>query len=156
MAETDTPNPILAMIDKAVEEKTFGLDALTAVQKIKEQAAKLDKDLTYSRQSLEQQKRETERAESGQRVAVEKVKQWEAREAAVAAREAKVTELEKQTAVAQAQSGAYFTVLDRMFANRQFRETVMENAMKPVPMPGGYTNSASETRTVTTDRSDLK
>lgn len=156
MADAETPNPILALIDKAVEEKTFSLDALTAVQKIKEQATKLDRDLKNAQQSLEHQKRETDRESTARARAEEKVKAWDAREAAIVAREAKLTELEKQSAVAQAESRVYFTVIDKMFANRQFRETVMESNMTPVPSAGGYSQSASGSRSVTTERSDIK
>lgn len=157
MTDAATPNPILALIDRAVEEKTFSLDALTAVQKIKEQATKLDTDLKYARDSLKSQQHETEREASAKRRAEEVVKTWEAREAAIAVREAKVTELEKASAVAQAEARTFNSVFDRMFANRQFREMIIESGNVPMAGgAGGYPQSMPNNKAVTVDRSDIK
>lgn len=150
----ETPNPILALIDKAVEEKTFSLDALIAVQRIKEEATKLEKDLRYARSSIESYKIDLGREQAKRNTAEENVKKWQEREAALVAREAKITELELKTAVAEAESRVYASITDKMFANRILRENVVVSATRPIIAPGQsyQSGTASETSSTNTER----
>jgi len=152
----EAANPVLLAIDKAVEEKTFSLDALKAIQAIKEQAEKLGKDLKYAQSNLERSKIDTERERSAKDRAEKTVQEWEKRESDLKARETKVTELEKQAAVAMAVSAAQLNMFGMVFANRTLRENIMETASKPVPnnTPGMYPTMMSESTNRTIDRTE--
>lgn len=78
-------------------------------------------------------------------------------EAALVVRETVMKNLEQGAAVAQAISGTYQTIFDKMFANRQTRETMVDSITKQHPMQGGYGfQSATDTHSNTVDRTDVK
>lgn len=76
---TDETNPILALIDKAVEEKTFSLDALKAVAAIKEEATRLAKTVELREREAKRLNIELTQANDRANAALKVVEEWKAR-----------------------------------------------------------------------------
>lgn len=127
---------ILKLIDKAVEEKTFSLDALTAIQTIKETARLLQEQvdrLTQSNTStsnLVQQLKDVIAARDAE------IALLKGREFAIEAREKNMSSLERSSAVATAKHEAYADIVTKMFANRTMRENVIEQGQHSFPPSG--------------------
>jgi hypothetical protein len=149
---------ILKLIDKAVEEKTFSLEGLGAVQKIKEQAGVLQKRVEALEAELDRAKTFTSELRNVIVARDTEISVLKGRETAVAARELKMFELEKATAVAEAVRLTIDTMFTRMFANRQYRENIMDSHSKAIPpVPGSgmtYPTMHTESATRTVERED--
>lgn len=130
-------NDLTTMIENVVREKTFSLDAVQAIEEIRKKAAKLEADLETSRS-------ETKNYGAQLSTAKAEIAEWsirssaiDARDKAVAEREKKITELEKTSAVAAAESSILRGVVDKVFANRTVRESILTD------QPVAYTASGS-------------
>lgn len=149
---------ILKMIDKAVEEKTFSLEGLGAVQKIKEQAGILQKRVDQLDGDLEQSRRFNSELKTVISARDAEIAVLKGREDALKNREAKMFELEKATAVAEAVRLTFDTMFTRMFANRQYRENITDSHSKAIPPAAGSGNSYptmhTESATRTVERED--
>jgi hypothetical protein len=148
-----TQNELSALISKTVEEQTFSLDAVKAIGAIRDRAIALEGSLAATTRLAD------DRAEQLAKQA-EVVRGWEAKSAAMdarastlVAREAKITELEKTTAVAQAQFTTLDNVFSRIFANRQIRESTLTSAPIAQQASGGSYVSNYDTRN-TIDRTE--
>lgn len=152
----EAQNPILTAIDKLVEEKTFNLDALSAIQKLREQAVELDRKLKYAEHSKAELKIERDHKNTRITSLEKELKTWTDRESALRARELTVTELEKSTAVQGAIAQTYATIVDKMFANRVVRENFTESISRPIANGQYGVNYHTETRTETTEKEDKR
>lgn len=143
---------IMKLIDKAVEEKTFSLDALSAIQKIKDQAALLNARVEQLSNDLDRGTKHNADLKSVINAQDAEIAKWQNREKELIEREKKHIDLEKNCAVAVAVQLAQDKMFERMFANRQFRESVIENGMRAVAnhAPGGYSTTLPETHNKST------
>lgn len=143
---------ILKLIDKAVEEKTFSLDGLSAVQKIKDQVilsnARIEELTTW----LKQKEKHNDELKAAIKEKEFEIAKWKTRENELVEREKKHIDLEKNCAVSVAVQIAQDKMFERLFANRQFRESVVESSTRAVPnqVPGGYPTTLTETSNKTT------
>lgn len=143
MPNEDVIPDVVAMLDSLVEKKTFSLDAMTAIQKLKERAGFDAKDLQRTKYDLAATIRERDNYQS-------KYEKFFKREAELTARENILTTLERDVAVAKAVQGAYKDMFDRMFANRQTRELINTQNWVPNPSPsGGYPVPMTDTKDIT-------
>jgi hypothetical protein len=126
------------IIDRMVQERTFGLEGLEAVKLLKEKATAQ----TSLIESLEK-RLETSRTEYGTQAARltevnRQVMAFQTREAELVERERKIFDHEKTAAVATAQSAAYRDVVGMAFRNTTVREHVLSN--NPQWVPGQHGN----------------
>lgn len=112
------------MIDALVEQKTFSLDAVGSIKDLRDRAVGLETDLTEATGKIKLASAENQRLNGIISTRDEDLNKWRARETALMAREAKMTDLEKQVAVEMAKSGAIHSCFDKIFANRMVRESV--------------------------------
>lgn len=124
-------------IDQLVQEKTFKLDALEAIGKLRSRAAAQEQEIN----ALTAQRTEQYRTISELAAKIEENRQKEGalqlREGEVAKREVKAQQLEVEKAVAQAESRAYGTVFSTIFRNTAVREHVVRNEVQWVTTPSG-------------------
>ena len=138
------------LIEQMVQEKTFSLDAITSVKKLQEAAglqrarlAQLETDLQTSDKRIS----ELTKANAALKELVDKIS---TREQTVAVREAAVTKLEMERAVAMAESKIFGLCFDKVFANRQLRESVIENSNRAIANPNSnYPTTMPENNNVT-------
>jgi len=134
-----TEQTLTSYIDKVVHEKTFSLEAVQAINDIKEHATTLEVNLKNRTNDLERRKWEINQHEAKIHSLETQVKDWQKREADLKAREVKITELEKDRAVAIAVQSNSMECMRMMLANRIVRENIQESIplMQQAP-PGGY------------------
>lgn len=141
MSQTDLTN----MINKLVEEKTFGLDALPAVQKLRDKATELENANSLLLKQLADSVSERTLLTNKLTDTRSTITEWIQRNAELENRERKVTELEKNTAVAAAQSSVLSHVLDAMLKNTIIRESITKQV--PVSNTSGTGPNGSSTYT---------
>jgi len=107
---------LTTLIEKLVEEKTFSLDAVAAIQTIRQKAVDLEKQLSQALTSADAYKDKLDAITFEHSRLI-------ARENSVIEREKKMVELEKAVAVSDAVRAAQKDMFDRMFANRVVRES---------------------------------
>lgn len=137
---TATDN-LTAAIDELILGKTFSLDGVEAIKKLRDRAATLDTQLATAlaqsadsiRQANVLREKVNELTASASSVAN--------RETAVAIREGKITELEKYAAVSAAKSDVYSTVFSTIFRSTTVREMVNKQIAVP---SGSYTQTVNE------------
>lgn len=103
------------MIDDLVSAKTFSLDAMTAIQKLKERAeadALELMNMTIRHKNIQE----------SHQILLSEVTELKAHATSVAEREKKMIDLEKALAVSEAKVTIQKDMFDRMFANRIIRE----------------------------------
>lgn len=147
---------ILKMIDELVEQKTFSLDALSAIKALREEAKVQAAEIVKLKDSVKYQEAEKQRFERDLRHAESKLDKIAAREQAVAERESKITQLELDKAVASASLTSFKEACGMFLKNTIVRESVSSNARRPMPGPtGSYPiisdESGSESRTRETE-----
>lgn len=143
-----------ALIAKTVEEQTFSLDAVKAIGAIRDRAIALESSLTASAKLGEDRAAEIVRLTATVHEWEAKAAAMTARETVLAARETKIADLEKSTAVAQAQFSTLDNAFSKIFANRQVREsTITSTPIAQQSSGGGSYVSNFETRN-TIDRTE--
>ena len=124
-------------IDQLVQEKTFSLDALNAVGRLRDRAVAQEQQI----RSLETLRESQGRAISDLQEQVRQLAEQEVglreRERKVAEREAKAQQLEVETAVAVAKSETFGIVFNTIFRNTAVRERVVRNETQFVSGPHG-------------------
>ena len=135
------------LIAEIVKEKTFSLEAVQAIEQIRAKAATLELNLQGARE-------ETRRAESeiaalsAERAAHRTAETTlEARQKAVAEREKKMTDLERETAVSKAEARVLDNCLSRLLGNRQIRETITSSVPIQENYSGGGSHVSHHTKT---------
>lgn len=137
-----TQNDLLATIDKMVEQKTFGLDALDAINELRDKAEALNEKLAVERRNAERRAEDIRQRDARLTSLESKVAAMDLRETAVADREAKATELEKRVAVAEAKHMATVETAAMFLRNSVVRESVQKTIAVPGGMGGARTPSA--------------
>jgi regulator of replication initiation timing len=155
MAANDT---LIQMIEGLVNEKTFSLDAVEAIKKLRDKAELLQTQLA------DLTKRNLEHIENNAKLTREKeelrdqLNTWKNRESELKKREDKMHELDIRTAVAQAKSEAYFDSMKVVFAPNIVRNSIQDfstrnNAQSEYDSRTGQSASRNDTsndnRTVT-------
>ena len=130
-------NELSALILKTVEEQTFSLDAVKAIGAIRDRAIALESALAASERTVAEQRLQI--AERTEAVNAHLRRQTELieRDKVVAAREMKITDLEKNAAVAQAQFSTLNAVFSTIFANRVVRENTLSSMPVATQQHGG-------------------
>lgn len=134
-------NQLSNLIDKMVQEKTFSLDALTAIQKLRESALEMERTIALLREDREAQRIVGEELNRKLHEANLQLANIAIREKSVEEREAKIFALEKSEAVANAKSSTLDSMFDRIFRNTIVRETINRD----VPLTRSYGNNAGDT-----------
>ena len=140
---------LIAAIDKLVEEKTFGLDALTAIHDLRKKAEALQRDKeTLERESNSKEqgiaKRDSAIREKGEAIALK-----DAEIAAYKKREQEAFDAIQKAAVAAATAEAYKDALKTVFAPAVFREQVYKSVPVFQPYSGGGGNMTTQPETST-------
>jgi uncharacterized coiled-coil protein SlyX len=112
------------MIDDLVASKTFSLDALEVVKKLKDRAADLEHTLTMRDGTVKDLNEFKTTAQRTIREQQEVIKGIEDREKACADREAKLHVVEMERAVAQARAKAFEESMKIVFAPNMVRNSV--------------------------------
>jgi hypothetical protein len=144
-----TDNTLLQQIDALVESRTFNLDALDAIKKIKDQLASTLDELARCKKLADERLSEISRLRGECELHVGSINAMKAKikadEETVLAGQKAIYEADKQKAVAEAIKGTMETV----FRPSQVRETVWQS----IPIAQGsngntwVTTHAQETRT---------
>jgi predicted nucleic acid-binding Zn-ribbon protein len=139
------------VIDRLVQERTFGLEGLEGVKRIKDQAVALERKLKESQDAVAHRDGMI-KSYTGEiselRSIIEKLRE---KDADVTKRETKVRELEMKEAVATAEARTMHSVFGTIFRN----VIVREQAMKQLPFSNtqnGYTNSGHMVAPETVER----
>lgn len=137
------------LIDKLVNEQTFSLQAVSAIKDLRDRAAQLEKDLESSRQAQTAQQEMLNKNGGAISAANAKIAEAEKREKDLLAREQKVTELEKKTAVAEAKHEAFMDAFKTVFRNVTIRENAHHSISRGHMHPNGYTQMTNDSDSVT-------
>lgn len=148
MATTDS---LIAQINRLVEEKTFSLDALSAIEGIKNAAQSAQKELEAAREELKNERANSLRL--GEIVAqnIAAGSELAKRVAAVEAREKVMTELEKKAAIADAVSSAQKEMVALVFRNLEVRQSVFGSQPAVIGTPP-YVSTANFNQTTETTK----
>ena len=143
-----TMQSIADEIDKLVEANTLSGAGVKAMEALRVRVVEQEKLLEQSRengriQSVELGQTKTLYANAQARNAT-----WDSREAALVKREAEITKLEKDAAVAAGKSQTYQECFALVFRNAEIRETLKSTTPVVYPNIGGGTGYANvhETR----------
>jgi len=130
---------LIDLIDRMVVEKTFSLDALEVVKKLKEKAEKLESDLksanaaaTNWKQSLDARKAEVLQLQA-------EIAWWVKRENDLKSRELQITALEQKVAVAEARYWTQNETVSMFLKLPSVRRNITETIGHVVPPSGGLT-----------------
>lgn len=126
------------MIDKMVAEKTFTLEGVEAIKKLRDRAAEQEGAITKLKELDEEHRRELARVRTELASAKEKNTYWAGREEAIAGREKVMSNVEKNGAVAEAVAAAYKDAMSIVFKPNMVRESVFRNRNEPLPPGGSY------------------
>lgn len=144
------PSKVELLIEQMVQEKTFSLDALEAVKKLRDAAGIQSARLMQLEKDLETFNKVNAELKTANATLLSRVDTLTAREVAVASREATMTKLELERAVALAKAETFNHCFDKVFANRQIRESVTEVGNRAIMNPNNsYPSSAPENNSVT-------
>ena len=144
-------NELSSLIAKTVEEQTFSLDAIKAIGIIRDKAASLEAKLADANGEIVRLNQRVSDRDAQLTAFAEKERKMVEREGVVSARELKITELEKSTAVAQAKHEVLHGVFNTIFANRTVRESTLTTT--PIMNPGhngsaGYVSNYDTRNTI--------
>lgn len=135
---------LLDMIQKMVEDKTFSLEGLQAIAKLRENAVENQTKILRYEEIIKDIKLENERFREVHRELTKNIEDWKAaektKETAMAAREKNVSSLETRTAVAEAKESTLQSVFQTLFKNTVVRESVQRSVVSEIPAQyaGGY------------------
>lgn len=150
-----TADKLTDLISEMVREKTFSLEAVQAIEQIRSRASELEARLAAANDALASKDKqiakyaaeESERSADRERLKTQLV--------ALAEREKKITELERGTAVAQAEARVLDRCLDRLLGNRIIRETLTSSVPIARQYSGGggdFVEHHTKTDTVTREQ----
>lgn len=122
---------IIEIIDKLIQEKTFSLDALKAIEELKEKAEDLGSTLTRAQDACNQYDNDLTKSESHLAKARQDIEHWQKRESELKEREAKVFDHEKAKAVAEARAEVFDHCFKTVFANVTIRRNVSRSVAAP-------------------------
>lgn len=128
------------LIDTLVQQKTFSLDAVGSIKELRDKAADLETKLKKAEEYGKRRDMELQQNAATIGARDLQVKRWETREKELSEREAKVTDLEKSTAVAQAESHVMRDVFHTIFRNTIVRETTNRD----VPVVRNYAGGSGD------------
>lgn len=128
------------VIDKLVEQKTFGLDALGAIKDLRDKAAKQEENLKDAKREIDERRGAEIRASNEVKRLTFVVNDWTQRQAELENRERKVFDLEKASAVAVAES----KVWDRAFSSIFKNTIVREQINRDIPVTRNYGGSGGD------------
>ena len=135
---------LLDMIQKMVENKTFSLEGLQAIAKLRENAVANETKLLEYEESIKRLKLENERFREVHRELTKNIEDWKVaeknKETIMAVREKNVSNLETRTAVAEAKENTLQSVFQMLFKNTVVRESVQRSVVSEIPAQysGGY------------------
>lgn len=143
---------LIAAIDKLVEEKTFNLEAVLAINELRKKAEALEREKDALTRKVDQQLDDLNKGNheiiKRDSIIGEKTKEIEV----FKAREQKAFEAIQHAAVAGGVAEAYKDALKTVFAPTVMRETVYKNKSVPVANPGGYISQGNESENTTIER----
>lgn len=131
---TATDN-LTAAIDELILGKTFSLDGVEAIKKLRDRAAVLDAQLATAQAQNSDLSKQLSNSREQVATLTANASAVTLREATVMVRESKITELEKSAAVSAAKSDVYSTVFNTIFRNTVVRESMTKQVA--VPYSGG-------------------
>jgi hypothetical protein len=126
------------IIDRMVQERTFGLEGLEAVKLLKEKATAQTSRIETLERQVENGRTELGAQQARNSELSRQVMNFQTRETELVERERKIFDHEKTAAVATAQSAAYRDVVGMAFRNTTVREHVLSN--NPQWVPGQHGN----------------
>ncbi|QRE00166.1 hypothetical protein [Burkholderia phage BCSR5] len=145
---SDTQN-ILKVVDDLVLQKTLTVEAAEGLVKLRERVKSLEAANESLKASLTESQRENADYKGRLDRTIADLRVLQEKESSVREREAKVTELERKAAVAQAEASAYLTSMKIVFAPNIVRESVQKwgsvagpNGMSIPTSDGGTVNRA--------------
>lgn len=134
-------------LDSIVEEKTFSLEAVNAIKKMREEyKGSLNKNV-MNENTIKEYLLSNENMSKRVKLLEIDIAEWNKRENGLKMREESMATLEKSWACEQVRAGAYKEMFDRLFGNTIVRESVQKNvsqrSMEPMPgyqasYPGAY------------------
>lgn len=146
---------LLNMIQKMVEDKTFSMEGLQAIAKLKEQLAFNELKAIEYESKIKGYVRTIEELRDTNKTQTEKIAELQDREKAIADREKNMVALELRTAVAEAKGHAISETFNTIFKNTIVREGIQRTVVTEFPSPyqGGYPSQHSrqgdsETKTI--------
>lgn len=140
-------------IDQIIQQKTFSLEGVDAIKTLKIKALALEESVIAKDRRIAELEQLRKDFSADITTLNDALKIARMREDSLVKREANIAQLERTSAVADARSGCYTDIFNKMFANRQFREHVIESTQVPVPYNNGMTptthtaNSSKQTDT---------
>lgn len=132
-----TDTRLTAAIDAIINEKTFSLEGLRAIEEVRSKANMLEVALKSSLETVDSLGKEVAEANAENAKLKAQVNAAAVREAEITIREAKIAELEKSAAVAQAEAKVFDKCFERVFANRTVREQTYSSVPVWEPYSGG-------------------
>ncbi len=146
-----TMQSIADEIDKLVEANTLSGAGVKAMEALRVKVVALEAHLAQTTTLLNDEKRQHGAVSNSLQTAQALNASWSAREAALVKREAEITKLEKDAAVAAGKSQTYQECFALVFRNAEIREIFKAITPMTVPTPGGshYVQN-NETRTEVT------
>lgn len=143
------------LFKKLLEEKTFSLEAIDGIKKLRDETSSLQNQVQRNLEQIETMKKEKSEISTSLETFRTREATLNDRERKVTEREVKMTELEKGTAVAAAKFEVLDNFTSRLLANRIIRESVNMNVPIPIPSSnnggGGYVGSGTESGQRTTE-----
>lgn len=139
-------------IDQLVNEKTFNLDALTAIQELKTKAVAQDRRIQAQDETIAYRDSELARMKGQISTLQREAEKAAGREAELVQREGRVRELELKEAVSTAKGETLEKVFGTIFANVKVRETATRQLPFSSIQPGGYQNTGYMSQPETVER----
>ena len=143
------PKPVTDALREAMASATFKADTMQQFTELAQKVESLERTNEYLRGENAKLESENHRLRNDVMKAEAKVDEIGDRERACAEREAKISELEKDAAVAKAVSGELRSVFHVIFANNQVRRQVTRNVSHPPAKEYGSLQYATDSEDVT-------
>jgi predicted RNase H-like nuclease (RuvC/YqgF family) len=140
---------LTAVIDDLIRERTFSLEGVESIKKLRDRAAALEAELKRAVDTVAAETKRNAELTATNEVLKARDQGMTKRETDVTAREGRITALEKDTAVAQAKADTLNNVFSTIFRNTIVRETA-NRQVAPGPS-GSYPISVPEAMTRETE-----
>ena len=124
------------LIDQMVQEKTFSMEGVAAINELREQAELMQKTIKQLQESFKKENECANRLRNDNDALKGELKNWRAREEKLTNRESKITELEKDRAVANAKADTFRECVGLVFRNTTVRENMV--GTRPVAESSGF------------------
>ena len=138
------------VLDKVIEERTFSLEAVEAIKRLREELDVTKVKLTELNLDYESLKSDFNSLEQFKEQSDSEIKGWSNRFKELKEREKRITDLEKSEAVASVSYDVASRFLDALLKNTVFREQTQKTLATPVKGgsgSGGYTQLDNVTET---------